>query len=74
MSNDDSKKLTVEFAPGCFDNFEGTQEELNEMMAEILQLAESGQLFDQIHEVEEGELATTIATDVRNIDSKRNLH
>lgn len=29
------KKLTVEFAPGAFDHFDGTQEELNDLMAEI---------------------------------------
>lgn len=29
------KKMKVEFAPGAFDHFEGTQEELDEMMAEI---------------------------------------
>jgi hypothetical protein len=31
----EEKKLKVEFAPGAFDHFEGTQEELDEMMAEI---------------------------------------
>jgi hypothetical protein len=31
----EEKKLKVEFAPGAFDQFEGTQEELDEMMAEI---------------------------------------
>ena len=29
------KKLQVEFAPGAFDTFEGTQEELDQLMAEI---------------------------------------
>ena len=32
---DEKKPLTVEFAPGCFDSFEGTQEELDEFMAEL---------------------------------------
>jgi len=27
--------MKIEFAPGCFDKFEGTQEELDEMVAEI---------------------------------------
>lgn len=27
--------IKVEFAPGAFDQFEGTQEELNELVAEI---------------------------------------
>jgi hypothetical protein len=30
-----NKPLKVEFAPGCFDNFDGTQEELDGLMAEI---------------------------------------
>lgn len=41
MSKD---KITVEFAPGCFDGWEGTQEELDEMVAEIMRMAESGEL------------------------------
>ena len=32
---DDAKPLKIEFAPGCFDDFDGTQDELNDMMAEI---------------------------------------
>ena len=39
MSED--KKLKVEFAPGCFDAFDGTQEELDEMIAEITKMAQS---------------------------------
>ena len=34
MTNKD-KEIKVEFAPGAFDNFDGTQEELDEMVAEI---------------------------------------
>ena len=37
-------KLRVEFAPGCFDNFDGTQEELQEMIAQIRQMAADGTL------------------------------
>jgi hypothetical protein len=29
------KELKIEFAPGCFDSFEGSQEELNELIAEL---------------------------------------
>ena len=29
------KEIQVEFAPGAFDQFDGTQEELDELMAEI---------------------------------------
>ena len=45
MSED--PKLKVEFAPGCFDSFEGTQEELDELMTEIHRMIESGELFDK---------------------------
>ena len=41
------KKPEIIFAPGCFDNFEGTQEELQDLLAEIHQMAESGELFEK---------------------------
>lgn len=40
------KKLKIEIAPGAFDNFEGTQDELDELMAAIQQMAQDGTLFD----------------------------
>lgn len=39
-----TKKIKIEFAPGAFDNFDGTQEELDELIAEITRMAESGEL------------------------------
>lgn len=47
-----SQKPEVVFAPGCFDNFEGTQEELNEFIAEIQRLVESGELFENAIELD----------------------
>lgn len=50
MSKDkpeDDMKIRVEIAPGAFDNFEGTQEELDGLIAEINRLAETGELFAQ---------------------------
>jgi hypothetical protein len=41
------KKLKIEFAPGCFDGFDGTQEELDELVAEIQKMAETGELFEK---------------------------
>lgn len=32
------KDIKVTFAPGCFDDFEGTQEELDEFIAEITKM------------------------------------
>ena len=34
------KELKIEFAPGAFDQFEGTQEELDELMNEIMKMFE----------------------------------
>ena len=34
----DEKKLSIEFAPGAFDSFEGTQEELDQMMKEVMDM------------------------------------
>ena len=31
----DKKEIKIQFAPGAFDNFDGTQEELDELLAEI---------------------------------------
>ena len=42
----DNKKPEIVFAPGCFDNFDGTQEELQELLAEIHQMAENGTLME----------------------------
>lgn len=33
-----SKKTTVEFAPGAFDDFDGTQEELDALQKEIIEM------------------------------------
>jgi transcription antitermination factor NusG len=32
------KPITVEFAPGAFDSFEGTQEELDQLQQEIVKM------------------------------------
>ena len=39
-------KLKVVFAEGCFDNFDGTQEELAEMLADIHQMVADGTIMD----------------------------
>ena len=54
---DEQKKPEIVFAPGCFDNFEGTQEELDEMIAEIQRMVESGELFENSTELDLEELS-----------------
>lgn len=34
----DEKKITIEFAPGAFDHFDGTQEELDALQKELLDM------------------------------------
>jgi hypothetical protein len=41
-----TEKLKVVFAEGCFDNFDGTEEELAAMLADIHQMVEDGTLMD----------------------------
>ena len=41
-----TEKLKVVFAPGCFDNFDGTEEELAAMIADIHQMVEDGTLME----------------------------
>jgi len=50
-----TKKIEVVFAPGCFDDFEGTQEELDELVAEIKSMAERGELEENSKQLSEEE-------------------
>jgi hypothetical protein len=34
----EEKKITIEFAPGAFDSFDGTQEELDALQKEVLEM------------------------------------
>jgi len=43
---DEKKPVKIEFAPGALDNFDGTQEELDELIAEIHRMIETGELFE----------------------------
>jgi hypothetical protein len=80
------KEIKIKFAPGAFENFEGTQEELDDLLAEIHQLIESGELFekstpldmDQLVE-EDPEFAEMIlkaleADDIEDLSENKKLH
>lgn len=43
LSTEEMKELKLEFAPGCFDQFEGTQEELDELINQIKEMFASGE-------------------------------
>ena len=76
-----SKEIKVEFAPGCFDDFEGTQEELDGIIEEINRMAATGELFENAHELDFEELDelaedynVVIDAYVNSADVKRKLH
>lgn len=79
--SEEKKPIKIEFAPGAFDSFDGTQEELDELMAEITKLAESGELFersrpidlDELDDDEVEELMSQLASLEDNSTTKRTL-
>ena len=46
-----TKEIKIEFAEGCFDEFEGTQEELAELIAELQNRVQNGTLFEGAREL-----------------------
>jgi hypothetical protein len=53
---DEKKAKTLEFAPGCFDSFNGTQEELDDLVAEIQRMFDSGEMESNSRKVDIEEL------------------
>ena len=48
----EKKTPEIIFAPGCFDAFEGTQEELDTLMADIMNMFETGVAPESIEFIE----------------------
>jgi hypothetical protein len=77
----EDKKMKVIFAPGSLDDFEGTQEELDALVKEIQDLADSGELFERSTPIDEDsftqeelqEALTDVITMLSNVDSRK-LH
>jgi hypothetical protein len=55
MTNE-KKPMKIEFAPGCFDQFDGTQEELDEMIAQIQQMFDNGEFEENSRLLTEDDL------------------
>ncbi len=80
------KKLKLVFAPGCFDGFEGTQEELDQLIAEIQKGFETGEFLEKSRPLdmdalmeEDPELANKIASSLADLPAeessrKKRLH
>ncbi len=56
MTSEERKELKMVFAPGCFDNFEGTQEELDELIEHIQEIIVSGEIFENSRAIDLEEL------------------
>ena len=69
--------MKIEFAPGCFDHFDGTQEELDQLMAEIQEMFESGEALKNaipLTDLDEDEIEDLISGIPDDTDSPRTLH
>lgn len=78
--------MTVRFAPGCFDGFEGSQEELDEFVKEITEMfqnADMDELMDNgtvvdLGDIEQLENNPEIAEALEHLininENQRNLH
>lgn len=71
----EKKKPEIIFAPGCFDDFDGTQEELVELVAELNRMVESGELFDLATPVTDEEIKkVSVSFDNYENTGKRTLN
>jgi hypothetical protein len=69
VSESTPRKLV--FAPGCFDSFEGTQEELDELIAAIKADFESGKIFENMEDFEDADLDEDL---IDEVNSKLEFH
>ena len=59
------KKIHITFAPGAFDNFDGTQEELDGLIAEIQRMAESGELDEMSVPLDSDDILDSVSEEDR---------
>jgi len=76
-----SEKLKIVFMPGCFDGFEGTQEELDSLTAELTAKFEDGSLLEESEPVDLSEMLANGEEElvehllpVSSDENKRRLH
>ena len=63
------KKIHIEFAPGAFDQFDGTQEELDAFIAELQRMADSGELEEQSLSLDDDEAWNQLSEEEQTIIS-----
>jgi len=57
LTPDEAKELEIVFVPGCFDHFDGTQEELDELMEQIKEMFTSGEALTKAIPLSEDDLS-----------------
>lgn len=76
--SDDTKDLKLVFAPGCFDDFDGTQEELDQLVQEIKETFIKGDWLEEATPIdfdEDKDLVDFIESiKVESIKPKRTYH
>jgi hypothetical protein len=80
MTAEELAGLKIEFAPGAFDDFEGTQEELDELVSEIQRMFASGEFLENTQQLdletlaeEDPELAEKLLASLDSITDRKNL-
>lgn len=78
LTANEFKGLKIEFAPGCFDGFEGSQEELDEFVAHVKKMILSGEVAKNSRELTEEdfnelpiEIQEQISCAFEGIDSRK---
>ena len=56
LTAEERANLKIEFAPGCFDDFQGSQEELDDLIKTIQEMVTSGSIFDEAKALDMDEL------------------
>lgn len=65
------KKPRVEFEEGCFDDFEGTQEELDQIISEIQRMVDSGEFFENFIPIAQDEFEDELNQIVKSKEKRR---
>jgi hypothetical protein len=66
------QEVTLSFEPGCFDDFEGTQEDLEEFLEELTKQIASGEFFENADTFDVDELE--IQDIICEANENRKLH
>jgi hypothetical protein len=69
-----SEEMQLEFAPGCFDDFEGTQEELDEMIEHIKEMFVAGKFVTEGRELTDEDFDTLSESTKQKIIGLQDAH